>query len=520
MKKSLLGIDVGTSGTKVALYGVDGTLLAAHTAEYPMLQPQNGWAEQNPIDWWNATVEGIRAVLSETVSANAGIASAENIEIAGIGLSGQMHGLVLLDAAGEVLRPAIIWCDQRTSAEVEYMKALAGEKLISEISANPPMTGFTAAKILWVQKNEPKIYEKCEHILLPKDYIRYKLTGEFATDVSDASGTQLLDVSKREWSGELALKFGIRADLLPKLYESQEITGALSEKAEGEIGLAAGIPVVAGAGDNAAAAVGVGVVAEGKAFTTIGTSAVVYAVSDEPRIDAEGRVHTFCASVPGKWTAMSCTQSAGLSLRWLRDTICTAEADEAAKEGIDPYVLMDRLAETAPIGADKLLFLPYLMGERSPHPDPDARGVFFGLSAIHTRANLIRAVMEGVAYSQLECANVFREMGISLGDMTAIGGGARSGLWRKMLADLYAIPVKTPKPDGGAAFGAAILAGVGVGIYESLEEACAGLLQIGEVSEPDPSRHEAYMPYFELYKKLYKDLKGDYKVLASYAPDA
>jgi len=505
MTKALLGIDVGTSGTKTALFSIEGNLIASHTDEYPLYQPNNGWAEQDPADWWRATVNGIRAVIGKAGGA----------EISGIGLSGQMHGLVMLDSGGEVLRPSIIWCDQRTEAETEDMDRILGRQRIIEITANAPMTGFTAAKILWVKKNEPEIYEKCAHILLPKDYIRFKLTGEFATEVSDASGMQLMDVPKRDWSVEVTDKLGIDRALLAKMYESQDVTGVTSSSCAELTGLAVGIPVVGGAGDNPAAAVGTGVVAQGKAFTTIGSSAVVYAVSDEVRIDLKGRVHALCASVPGKWTVMSCTQGAGLSLQWLRNNVCTEEMREAEGQGLDPYILMDKLAAEVPAGSGKLLFLPYLMGERSPHPDPDARGVFFGLSGVHERANLIRAVMEGVAFSQLECVEVFREMGVPVGDMMITGGGAKSKLWRGMLSDLYGCPVSVPASDEGAALGAAILAGVGTGIYTSLEDACGRLIGKGNTTMPDEIKGKEYAPYFALYKQLYLSLKADFKTLAN-----
>ncbi len=502
--KCLLGIDIGTSGTKTVLFDLSGHTVASKTVEYPLYQEHNGWAEQDPLDWWNAAVEGIRAVLS----------AAGSCEIAGIGLSGQMHGLVMLDKDGAPLRRSIIWCDQRTAKQCDEMNALVGEKRIIELTANPPMTGFTASKILWVKENEPDTYARCAHILLPKDYIRFMLTGEFVTEVSDASGMQLMDIGARRWSDEVLTKLGIDKGLLGVMIESQELSGRVSRKAGELIGLKEGIPVAGGAGDNPAAAVGTGIVSEGSAFTTIGSSAVVYAVSDAPHIDLQGRVHTLCASAPGKWTVMSCTQGAGLSLKWLRDTCCKDEVDLAAEQGIDPYVIMDKLAAGIPIGADKLLFLPYLMGERSPHPDPDCRGVFFGLSNAHTRAHLIRAVLEGVAYSQRECVDVFREMGVPVSDMTVCGGGGRSPLWRKMLSDLYGCPVKTLKADEGGALGAAILAGVCAGEYASLSEACAAIVQKNEPVIPDKAASKEYEPYFTLYKKLYADLKADYKILA------
>lgn len=501
----LLGIDIGTSGTKTVLFDENGHALAQYTGEYPLYQPHNGWAEQDPEDWWHATVDGIRAVLATVpAAAQDGIA---------VGLSGQMHGLVMLDRDGAVLRRSIIWCDQRTGDEVEQMKQVVGEKRLIEISANPAMTGFTAAKILWVQNHEPDIYARCAHILLPKDYVRYRLTGEFATEVSDASGMQLMDVGGRCWSAELLSAFGIDRGMLGMMYESPGITGTVHQLAAEATGLPVGTPVAAGAGDNPAAAIGTGIVCQGSAFNTIGSSAVIYAVSDELRLDLQGRVHSLCASVPGKWTVMSCTQGAGLSLKWLRDTCCAAEIEQAHREQVDPYRIMDTLAAEVPVGADKLLFLPYLMGERSPHPDPLCRGTFVGLSARHGRGALIRAVMEGVAYSQRECLDVFREMGVPVKTMTVCGGGGRSLLWRQMLADVYGCPVTTLQVDEGGALGAALLAGVGVGAYATVEQACETVVRYKEPQYPSPDS-AAYEPYYDLYKQLYPCLKASFEKLA------
>ena len=504
--KFLLGIDIGTSGTKTVLFDTGGKPIASKTVEYPLYQPNNGWAEQEPMDWWNATVEGIRAVLSTS--------GADSSEIAGVGLSGQMHGLVMLDKDGNVLRPSIIWCDQRTGVECEQMNKLLGEKRVIEITANPPMTGFTAAKILWVQNNEPEIYEKCAHILLPKDFIRYKLTGEFATEVSDASGMQLMDITKRDWSSEVLSKLQIDRALLGTMYESPDVTGKVHKETADLTGLAEGTKVVGGAGDNPAAAVGTGVVKEGSAFTTIGSSAVVYAVSNDISIDMQGRVHTLCASVPGKWTVMSCTQAAGLSLKWLRDTCFITERDAMEKEGKDIYAYMTDLASKVPIGAEKLLFLPYLMGERSPHPDPNCRGVFFGLSAMHDRAHMVRAVLEGVSYSQLECVEVFREMGVPVSDMTLTGGGGRSPMWQQMLADLYECPVTTLAADEGAALGAALLAGVGGKVFSNVEQAADMVVQKNTALNNNKDNYTKYKPYFDIYKQLYLSLKSDFDKLA------
>ncbi|MBE6035240.1 MAG: xylulokinase [Clostridiales bacterium] len=502
----LLGIDIGTSGTKTVLFDKDANTISSKTCEYPLYQEKNGWAEQEPADWWNAAAEGIKHVIRES--------AIDPREIKGIGLSGQMHGLVMLDSKGEPLRRSIIWCDQRTGKEVEDMNRLLTPEKLIEITANPALTGFTAAKILWVKKNEPDVYRQCAHILLPKDYIRYKLTGEFATEVSDASGMQLMDVPKRDWSDVVLDTLGIERSLLGKMYESPDITGEVHKEAAAATGLALGTIVVGGAGDNPAAAIGTGIVSEGSAFTTIGTSGVVYAISDKVAIDKKGRVHTLCASVPGKWTVMSCTQGAGLSLQWLRNHVCSQEVAEAKAKSVDPYELMTAMAADVSIGADRLLYLPYLMGERSPHPDPDCRGTFFGLSAIHERKHLIRAVLEGVAYSQLECVDVFREMGVSIKDMMICGGGARSPLWRQMFADMYQCPVSTIKAEQGGALGAAILAGVGAGIYKDLEETCRKLILKKSVQEPIEANSAEYQKYYKLYKELYVTLFDSFKKLA------
>ena len=483
----LIGIDLGTSGTKTVLFDQNGAAVASATIEYPLYQPKNGWAEQEPSDWWQAAAATIRRVIDES-----GVAPEA---IKGVGLSGQMHGLVMLDEAGEPLRRSIIWCDGRTSQECAEITALVGRQRLIEITANPALTGFTAGKILWVRRHEPKLYAKCRHILLPKDYIRYQLTGEFATEVSDASGMNLLDVPNRCWSGEILEKLEIDGALLAKMYESCEVTGQITPKAAALTGLAAGTPVVGGAGDNAAAAVGTGVVERGRAFTTIGTSGVVFAHSDRVTIDPQGRVHTFCSAVPGAWTVMSCTLAAGLSLKWLRDQFFTEEMKTAEGMGVDPYFLMDQQAGRVPIGANRLIFLPYLMGERSPLLDENSRGVFFGLSAIHTKYDLRRAVLEGVAYSQRQCLDVLRGMGVVSTEMLACGGGGSSPLWRQMLADVYGCPVKTVVSKEGPALGAAILAGVGA-------------------QQPDAQASEQYERFYQVYQSLYPALRESFQTLS------
>ena len=505
--KYLIGIDVGTSGTKTVLFDETGDVLASSTVEYPMYQPQNGWAEQDPADWWNASVATIKDVISQSGINPAGIS--------GIGLSGQMHGLVMLDENGQVLRNSIIWCDGRTQKECDEITEKIGAKRLIEITANPALTGFTASKILWVRKNEPEIYAKCRHILLPKDYVRYMLTGEFATEVSDASGMQLLDVPNRCWSKEVCDKLDIDMSLLAKMYESPDVTGKITAAASNLTGLSTGTVVVGGAGDNAAAAIGTGTVLDGRAFTTIGTSGVIFAHSSKVAIDPEGRVHTFCAAVPGAWTVMSCTLSAGLSLQWFRNNFCAAEISTANGLNIDPYVLMDEQAGTIAIGADRLLFLPYLMGERSPLLDSNARGAFFGLSNIHTRQHLLRAVMEGVVYSQRDCLDVLRGMGVKFSEMLACGGGGTSPLWRQMLADVYNCPVSTVASKEGPALGAAILAGVGSGIFSSVEEGCKKLINTNPPQFPIKENSKKYEPFYQLYKSLYPCMKNSFAALAA-----
>jgi xylulokinase len=504
----LIGIDLGTSGTKTVLFDETGSAVASSSVEYPLHQPRNGWAEQEPSAWWNAAKQTIGDVIAKS-----GVSSAD---IKGVGVSGQMHGLVMLDKDGEVIRESILWCDGRTGLECAEITEKIGPSRLIEISANPALVGFTAGKILWVRKNEPANYERCRHIMLPKDYIRYKLTGEFATEVSDASGMNLLDVAGRRWSDEILDKLDIDKSMLGKMYESVDITGEVTAEAAALTGLAAGTPVVGGAGDNAAAAIGTGVVKTGRAFTTIGTSGVVFAHADKVSIEPQGRVHSFCSAVPGAWTVMSCTLSAGLSLQWLRNQCCVPEMEEAKRRGVDPYEIMGEMAGGSPIGSNRLIFLPYLMGERSPLLDEKARGAFIGLSAMHTRADMIRAVMEGVSFSQRQCVDVLRGMGVETTDMMACGGGARSALWRQMLADLYGCPVKTSKASNeGPALGVAILAGVGAGIYESVEAACDMIVKPDTELAPDKQRSAAFEPYYELYKSLYPALKDSYAALAA-----
>jgi xylulokinase len=502
----LLGVDIGTSGTKTVLFDDLGNTCASDLQEYPMYQPKNGWAEQDPDDWWTATHVSIKNVMAKS-----GVAPED---IKGIGLSGQMHGLVMLDKDNQVLRRSIIWCDQRSGAECEQITELVGAKRLIEITANPALTGFTASKIMWVKNHEPEIFDKVEKILLPKDYVRFCLTGEFATEVSDASGMQLLDVPNRCWSDEVLQKLGLNKSLLGKVYESQEITGTIHRKASELTGLKVGTPVVGGGGDQAAGAVGNGIVKPGVISSTIGTSGVVFAYTDEVSIDPLGRVHTFCHAVPNTWHIMGVTQGAGLSLQWFRNNFCKDEIATAELMGVDPYYLMDKAAEKVEAGSNGVVYLPYLMGERTPHLDPDCRGVFFGLSAKHTKREVLRSVMEGVVYSLKDCMEIIKELGVDVSEVRASGGGGKSPLWRQMQADVFNSEICTINASEGPAFGVAILAGVGSGVYKSVPEACEATIQVKTRQQADQAVTAKYNEYYKLYKSLYQSLKQDFKTLA------
>ena len=507
MEGMILGVDIGTSATKTVLFDLKGRIVASASREYPLYQAQMGWAEQDPEDWARATLDTIAEV---TQAVGAGRRS-----ILGMGLSGQMHGMVLLDKAGRVLRPAMIWCDQRTQRQCDEITGILGRERLIAITANPALTGFTASKILWVKENQPEIFEKIDKILLPKDYVRYVLTGEFATEVSDASGMQLLDVPQRQWSGEVVSALGLSMQWLPGVYESVEVSGRISPRIAEQTGLWAGMPVVGGAGDNAAGAVGTGVVTPGAAFSTIGTSGVVFAHMDRPQIDPQGRVHTFCHAVPGAWHVMGVIQSAGLSLRWMRDELCAPEREAALQEGIDPYEVMTREAMQSPLGARGLIFLPYLMGERSPHLDPVAKGAFVGLSAVHTRRDMIRSVMEGVGHALQDSMEIIREMQVPVTEVRAGGGGGRSALWRQMQADMFGVPVRTVQAAEGPALGVALLAAVGVGAYDSVQQACGEAISLNAPLCPDQTAGAGYRQLHQVYQGLYHALKPSFDAIAS-----
>lgn len=501
----LIGTDIGTSGTKTVLFDELGNSIADALYEYEMAQPQNGWAEQDPADWWKAVCLSIRDVITKS-----GVKTAE---IKGIGLSGQMHGLVMLDKNDEIIRPSIIWCDQRTSFECEQITSLIGADNLIKITANPALTGFTASKIMWVKNNEPDNFERCHKIMLPKDYIRYLLTGEFATEVSDASGMQLLDIPSRQWSSFVLDKLGIGIEKLGKVYESYEITGYINTSAAALTGLEKGTIVVGGAGDQAAGAVGNGIVREGILSATIGTSGVVFAHTDKISIDPKGRVHTFCHAVPGAWHVMGVTQAAGLSFKWMRDNFFGNEKETALLLGEDMNYVMDKICARVPCGANGLIYLPYLMGERTPHLDPNARGVFFGLSAIHSKADMLRAVMEGVIFSLCDCIHIIRGMGIEPETVFASGGGGNSKLWRQMMADAFGMNISVSNSKQGGALGVAILAGVGAGIYESVPSACSALIGARETTDYNPGNASVYNKNYKLYGELYRQLRPCFKAL-------
>jgi xylulokinase len=450
------------------------------------------WAEQDPENWWDASRQAIRGVLSQ---ANVG-----GKHVRGVGLSGQMHGLVILDESNQVIRPALIWCDQRSQPQVDWINQTAGKELVLRSIANPVLTGFTLPKLLWIRDHEPRLFDRARRMLLPKDYIRFQLSGDYASDVSDASGTALFDVAQRRWSFELVDKLGLDRSILPRVCESSEITGAITPEAARETGLEAGTPVVAGAGDQAASAVGNGIVAPGVVSCTLGTSGVVFAHSQRPAYDVAGRVHTFCHAVPGAWHVMGVTQGAGLSLQWFRNQFAP---------GVD-YDALTAEAAKAPAGSQGLYWLPYLMGERTPHLDAAARGGWIGLTAKHTRADMIRALLEGVSYSQKDCLDIIEQMGVQVDSVRVSGGGARSAFWRQMLANVFAKRVATLETQEGSAYGAALLALVGTGVYASVPEVCKAVIREVDSISPQPEAARVYAAGHPVYRSLYPALQAFY----------
>src|SRR5271156_4428581 len=484
----LLGIDVGTGGTRAVLIDRAGKVLASFASEHaPIHSEYIGWAEQDPEDWWRAAREAIAGAMAAIELTGA--------EIEAVGLTGQMHGCVMLDAEGKVLRPALIWADQRTQPQCDWLTEKIGFERLIELTCNPALPNFTLTKLLWVREHQPEIFRKIAHVLCPKDYVRYRLTGEFAMDMQEASGTLLLDVADRRWSAEVAQIAGIPMAWLPRLFEGPEICARISSSGAGATGLAEGTPVAAGAGDQGAGAVGMGILAPGSVSATIGTSGVVFAATDSPIKDRLGRLHTFCHAAPGVWHVMGVTNGAGLSLRWLRDTFAPgASYDELSAE-----------AAKVPAGSDGMLWAPYLFGERTPHLDANARAAFVGITASHTRGHFVRAVMEGGAYSLRDTFTLFHELGVPVKAIRLGGGGARGALWRQIQADVYGHPVELLEAEEGGAFGAALLAGTGVGAWPSVEAACAATVRVAETIAP---KHASVMDVaYGQYRRIYPALK-------------
>ena len=491
----LLGIDVGTGGTRALVINEGGQVVASATAEHAAFaSPQTGWAEQDPNDWWRACGVAVREVLTtDQLRAE---------DVCGVGLSGQMHGATLLDEGDEVVRPALIWCDQRTDAQCKAITEKVGSEQLIELTCNPALTGFTLPKLLWVRDQEPDLWREVRRVLLPKDYVRFKLTGERATDVADASGTLLFDVINRRWSQQMLEAAGIDEVLLPKVYESPAITGRVSAEGARATGLKEGTPVVAGAGDQAAGAVGMGIVRPGAVSATIGTSGVVFAATARPALDKGGRVHTFCHAIPERWHVMGVTQAAGLSLRWFRDHFGAGSDD-----GRDPYERLSEEAATVGAGADFLLWTPYLMGERTLHLDPYVRASLVGLTASHTRAHVIRAILEGVAFSLRDSFEIFAEMKVPVETVRLGGGGARSSLWRQIQADIYNQTVEIVEAEEGAAYGAALLAGVGCEVWPTVDAACEQVVRVKSRVAPDAASARLLSRQYRAFRALYPALR-------------
>ena len=504
----LLGIDIGTTGVKGVLIDESGVISATATLEYPLYSPRPLWSEQNPDDWWKQTVKCIRDLLEKS--------SIDGSMIYGVGLSGQMHSLVVLDSDLEVLRPAILWNDQRTGPQCKQITAQIGFEQLLELTANPVLPGFTLPKILWLFENEHDVYMKIAHFLLPKDYIRFRLTGELSTEVSDASGTSLFDVKKRGWSDEIFKILGIPRNWAPQCFESQIVTGNITPQAASITGLSQGTPVVGGAGDQAAQAIGTGLYQEGQACVTIGTSGVVFAPTKKPLIDPMGRLHSFCHAVPGTWHVMGVMLSAGGSLKWFKENMAKGEISGLQK-GVDEYEYLMKEGAKSPPGSQGLLFLPYLSGERTPHGDPLAKGAFVGLTLRHKMPHLIRAVIEGVSFGLKDCMELIKEQKIDPDQIIVSGGGSRSALWRQILADIFEKNIATVNLSQGAALGAALLAGVGSGVFADIQKACETTIKIESETLTKQENQRIYQELYFEYGKLYKILKETFHRLSDYS---
>lgn len=500
-----LGIDIGTSSTKTLLMDEAGKVLGEASAEYPVLTPKPGWTEQNPDEWWTATVATVRQVVAK--------ANLKPTDVRAIGLSGQMHGSVFLDAKNQVIRPALLWNDQRTASEcVELTERAGGRKKLIKWVANPALTGFQAPKILWLRNKEPKNFKRLAKVLLPKDEIRRRMTGDFATEVSDASGTLLLDVVKRRWSTNLLAALDLDASLLPEVYESEDVTGTLTAAAAAELGLSTECKVVGGAGDCAAGAIGNGVVRSGILSTSIGTSGVMFVHSDEPQYDSKGRLHTFCHAVRGKWHMMGVNLSSGGSLQWWVDSVLRGLSGVSEESRFQAAT--EEAAGIAP-GAENLLFMPYLSGERTPHADPNARGCFVGLGLNHGRAAMTRAVMEGIVFALRDSLEIIRSLDVPVKEIRASGGGSKNPLFRQLQADIFAQKIASIQVEQGPAYGVALLAAVGNGSYANIEAACKATIELAEFTSPNKKASKAYDRLFPIYQGLYGHLREDFAALAS-----
>jgi len=498
MMNYFLGIDTSTTSSKALLIDERGEVIAVASSPHTLQTPKPLWSEQNPLEWWGAVSASIKSVLEK--------AGVSGERIAAVGLTGQMHGLVLLDEAGNVLRPAILWNDQRTQSQCDEIHQRIGKEKFIQITGNVALTGFTAPKILWVQENEPEVYAKAKHVLLPKDYIRYKLTGEYAMDKADGAGTVLFDLKLRDWSTEVLDALGIDRAWMPRTFEGIECTGLVNEEAASRTGLKVGTPVAAGGGDQAAGAVGVGAVEPGIVGLTVGTSGVVFATTPSALIEPEGRLHAFCHAVPGMWHFMGVMLSAAGSLQWYRDTLASDMSfDDLVKE-----------AESAPAGCEGLLFLPYLSGERTPYPDPLARGAFIGLTLRHRRAHMTRAVLEGVAFGLKDSFILIQNAGLGqITQVRASGGGTKGALWRQILASVLEAELVTVNTSEGGAFGAALLAGVGAGAWVDVPSACKAIIRITGQTLPDEAQMNIYRKLYPLYHDLYPILKSSFTKLSA-----
>ncbi|MFW6133420.1 MAG: xylulokinase [Planctomycetota bacterium] len=498
-----LGIDVGTSGTKALIMDAKAKVLATATGEHAISTPRPGWSEQDPDNWWRATVQASRAVIRK-----AGI---DGKQVAGIGLSGQMHGLVITDEGGRPLRDSIIWNDQRTASQAEHIeRTVGGAKKLISLVGNPAMTSYTLTKLLWVRDNEPRTYDRIRHMLLPKDYIRLRLTGEYVGEVADMSGTLMLNQKTRDWSKPILSKFEIDRDILPPVVESHEVTGGVTAEAARKLGISVGTPVVGGGGDQQSGAIGNGVVRAGLASATMGTSGVVFVHSRQYRTDPQGRINTYCASVDGEYCMFGCMLSTGGSFQWYRNVLGQNEIAEAEKKGVDPYELLTAQAEQAPPGCEGLFWLPYLTGERTPHADPYARACWIGIHSRTTRNELVRSVMEGATFAMNDAVQLLKDLGLRLREIRLSGGGARSAFWRQMQADIYGQKCTTINAEEGPAYGVALLAAAGTGAFANVREACKAGIEVTRTIKADPKARARYRKLYEQYRRLYPALKDQF----------